>query len=435
MAVDEQHPQYKEYGEIWARCRDVTDGSDKVKRKGEKYLPKLSGQTNDEYKAYKRRALFFSVAGRSLSGLVGMATRRTAKVEASDEMKSLMDMKNSTNKISFRELLMRTVEEVLKTARYFILIDFPKSGGKSYVATYTAETVINWDLDEDLNLVSVVLRESVIEKQADFKKVTKTIYRHLHINAQGDYQQDIYDGKTKKIASTIIPTVSGKPLKVIPGVCVGPNGIGFQCEKPPILDIVDVNISQYMSSADLEHGRHFTGLPTAYITGAPDEGELKIGSSTAWMITNEKAKVGFLEFQGLGLKSLENAISEKTAQMAQFSTRLMDTSTRGSEAAETVRLRHSAEAATLSTVVDSVESALNIIYSWIGEFEGEEFDSISLNKDFLDTKLSSQELRELTKALIEGAIDEETYFYNLEKGEITSPDKQKFDVKPRVDDD
>lgn len=430
MPIQDRHPLYNDRYPQWERCRDVTDGSDAVKKKGQKYLPRLSGQTNEEYNKYKQRALFYSASGRSLSGLVGMATRRTPKISASEAMKTnFIQIKNNGFGLSFPELLVGSIEEVLKTARYGIMLDWPTGGGQTYITTYLAESIINWDVDSNGVLSFVVLHETYYEVGKDkFERVPKTRYRHLSV-IDNIYTVEIYSEKGEFVES-IVPRVSGTALNFIPMVFVNPIGVGVELMKPPILDIVDVNISQYMSSADLEHGRHFTGLPTPVITGAPPETSLSIGSTTAWAITNDKAKVYYLEFQGLGLKSLENAIQEKTSQMAQFSSRLMDTSTRGSEAAETVRLRHSAEAATLSTVVQAVESAINIIYKWIADVEREEFESILLNKDFLDMKLTPAELKALTEAYISGAIDEETYYFNLERGEMVHPDKEVFDTKP-----
>ena len=436
MPIDSTHPSYPYFKKQWDRCRDTTNGSDAVKAKGNKYLPRLGGQDNDDYNAYKQRALFFSVAGRSMVGLVGMATRRTPKVEASDDMiEKYLKLSDTGNAMSFREVLNESVEEILKTGRIGLLVDFPSSGGDAYISTYIAESIINWEVDEFNDLISVVIFESVLGQGKDkFEKVVTEQYRHLFIEDE-QYKIQIYNKNKQLSGAAIVPMVSGQPLKFIPMVILNSVGVSPALVKPPLLDIVDVNLSQYISSADLEHGRHFTGLPTPVVTGVSNETQLKIGSQTAWMITNDKAKATFLEFTGQGLASLEHAISEKTSQMAQFSTRLMDTSSRGSEAAETVRLRHSAEAATLSTIVASVESGLNIVYRWIAEFQTLEFTSLILNKDFLDTKLTHQELKELTESLIKGAIDQETYFYNLERGELVHPDKTEFDSSLDLDED
>jgi len=332
--------------------------------------------------------------------------------------------------------------ELLLTGRYVMMIDWPVEGGSPYIATYVAENVTNWwvDPNDQRRLVGVVLRETELTQSIGdaFIQTEQLRYRHCYINDDGIYQVDIYrqvaeipagvaldksgtsETAAYELAWTVFPTLNGAPLTELPAWIINPNGLDLLPIKPPILDIVDINLSMYLNSADLEHGRHYTALPTPVITGAPADTVLKVGSMTAWAIPNEKARVYFLEFIGEGLKSLENAIKEKTSQMAQFSARLMDTSTRGSESPDTVRLRHSSESATLTGIAVSLETIINVVYSEIARFEGLEGEvQITLHKDFLSGKLTPAELRELTKAFIEGAITEEVYYYNLEKGELT----------------
>ncbi|MDJ0792546.1 MAG: DUF4055 domain-containing protein [Acidimicrobiia bacterium] len=426
----------------WTRVRDVIDGSDAVKKKGTKYLPRLSGQSDAEYAAYKQRALFFSVSGRSLSALTGLVTRRIPVIEASDEMRKYFE-DSSHKSMSFHELFIDLTDEVLMQGRIFALVDWPEAGGQAYVVTYAAESVINWKFDNDTGeLLWAVTMETIYDEVLgdQFEEQAKTRYRHLHL-VDGVYTVDVYEvasNTTASVSATMgagsssllpvgqyVPRVNGNTLDYIPGIFVNPYGISGRIVKPPILDIVDVNLSQYITSADLEHGRHYTALPTPVVSGVNADTTLKIGSQTAWAIP-EKAKAYYLEFLGQGLASLERAMAEKTSQMAQFSTRLMDTTTRGSEAADTVRLRHSSEAATLSGVAKSVESALNWLYNVMSAYEQAGDVTIIVNKDFLDSKITHSELKALTDSYVAGAIDQETYFYNLYRGELVPPDKTTF---------
>lgn len=428
MSVSSTHPEYKDFVTQWTRCRDVISGSDAVKDKGDLYLPKLEGMTNKEYQSYKQRALFFSAAGRSLQGLVGTMTRRTPTIKQ-DGMDDQFKDTSLTAK-SFTELFVDATEEVLSVGRYGMLADVAVEGGRGYVAVYTSEHILNWRMDEYGNLLWLVLSEDVVipDPEDPFELEDSVNYRHLYMN-NGVYTIDIYD-EDENLLSTIVPTQRGSTLGAIPFVCITPSGLQIVPQKPPILDIVDVNLSQYMTSADLENGRHYAGLPTPVVTGAESETKLKVGGQSAWVISNEKAKVFYLEFQGQGLQSLEKAMGEKTSQMAQFSSRLMDTSTRGSEAAETVRLRHSADSATLASVAMALETGFNIIFGHVADFDGLAHPDIELNKDFLDTKLSPPELKALTDSYVTGAIDLETYVYNLERGELLPHGKQSMDTKP-----
>ena len=58
MPVNSTHPDYDATLPAWLRARDVIAGEDAVKAAGERYLPRLDIQSNQEYAAYWD--LFFS---------------------------------------------------------------------------------------------------------------------------------------------------------------------------------------------------------------------------------------------------------------------------------------------------------------------------------------------------------------------------------------
>lgn len=76
MAVNATHPDYDASLPGWLRARDVLAGEDAVKFVGEKYLPRLESQTDDEYKAYRARAAFFIASARTAEGFIGLVCRR-----------------------------------------------------------------------------------------------------------------------------------------------------------------------------------------------------------------------------------------------------------------------------------------------------------------------------------------------------------------------
>ena len=65
MGVNSTHPDYSANAAAWLRARDVVAGEDAVKGAGEKYLPRLDSQSDDEFTAYIARASFFTVFWKS----------------------------------------------------------------------------------------------------------------------------------------------------------------------------------------------------------------------------------------------------------------------------------------------------------------------------------------------------------------------------------
>lgn len=423
MPIDTKHPQYLDYQDDWTDCRQVYEGERAVKKAGVRHLPKLTGQTNEEYEAYKKRALFYSITSKTLGALVGMALDEPPSLTYPDKMKPYFEDDSGTQ---FYELFGTTVQELCLTGRFGVLVDRPAAGGAPYFTMYPTECIINWRLSDDKHYEMVVLMENILEQDAadEYIQVIKTQYRKLEI-VGGKLQITTYT--TAEQAGTFnqsLPTTitnTGIEMAYIPFVCATPNGLEITPCKPPMLDIVNVNLSHYRTSADLEHGRHFTGLPTPWITGA-EAATMHIGSTKAWVIPSHQAKVGFLEFTGQGLQSLEKALNEKQGQLASMSARLIDNSSKGSEAAETVRLRYMSETASLKTVVRAAQALLNRAYGIAKEMEGYAGDLlISLNMDFLDSRLTAADVKAWTEAYLKRSISKEIYVHNLRKGKALPP--------------
>ena len=49
MTANSTHPEYDASLPAWQRARDVLAGEDAVKAAGEKYLPRLDSQSDEEY--------------------------------------------------------------------------------------------------------------------------------------------------------------------------------------------------------------------------------------------------------------------------------------------------------------------------------------------------------------------------------------------------
>jgi hypothetical protein len=408
-------------------CRDAFEGQGAIKAAGESYLPKLTEQSVAEYNAYKNRALFYSITNKTVSALVGMATTKAPTLTYPTDMDAYF---KDDSGVQFYEILAKALSENLLLGRYGLLVDRPKNGGKPIISGYEAESIINWRLDDLGNPTLVVLTETIeVQDPTDTFLVThETQYRVLRleeVEGKSTYTVELFD-KDEKSVSKIVPLNTGLQMDYIPFYAVNPMGVGWHNVKPPVLDIVDINISHYRSSADLEHGRHFTGLPTPVISGVDTKSKMAIGSTTAWVLPDKDARAYFLEFTGQGLLSLEKALTEKQSQLASLSARLIGQSSNGSEAAETVRLRYTSETASLTSVVRSVEALLNRVYKTVARMEAldETAVSVLIDKEFLSSKMSGAEIKTFVDSYLAGGISKETLVFNLRRGDALSPDRK-----------
>lgn len=446
MPVDSKHREYSAQELNWKQCRDCIDGEEAVKKQGPAYLPALAG---GDYTAYKQRALFFGATSRTVQGLQGAVFRKDYTLEYPESKRVLLD--DITEEASNVDVLLRnTVREVLEVGRTGFLVDVSTDDdgveSYAYVAQYKAENILNWRserINGSMTLVMVALLESYDNPNADGHdkynpKEEKQVRMLLLVprssttddsKAEGMvYKQDVYrknDRDNWELMSelSVVPENKGIPLDYIPFMFVNSDNDEPNVNKPPLLDMVNVNLSHYRTSADLEHGAHFTALPTAVLTGFDPKNTYSIGSGRAWVTSNHQASAKYLEYTGQGLGALRDLKKDKEQMMAVLGARFLEESKRVGEAAETLRIRASADAGTLESMVGTIDEALTTVLQWHATWSqvtegGVKKIKLTLNKDFVSARLQAPEIVALMKARQAGELSQDSFLHNLKEGEI-----------------
>lgn len=445
MPLNERHPQYLQFSERWHRCRDAYEGSDAVKARGESYLPRLDSQSNNEYEAYKTRALWYGATARTVQGLSGAVTRKSPKITAPDVIRE--DLQDITlTGMPLDGFTKMVFVDLLQTGRIGILVDQPSTpttDARPYWTAYRAEQIINWRttvMDGKRHLTMVVLCEQyeMVDDDDIYSVDTEERYRVLTIE-NGVYWQRVYrfEDDEPVLMFETTPTIRGEVMDFIPFTFIGVCGSDPEPEKPPLLDMVDVNYSHFRSSADLEHGRHFTALPTPWIAGFPKDTKLRIGSTIAWVATDPQAHAGMLEFTGQGLGALERALESKEKLMAVLGARMLEEQKPSVEAADTIMFRSSGERSTLQSMSLVVGLGFTQCLRWHAMWRGVKDTSnvlMELNRDFIAIAMKGGDLTALFQVYQGGGISYETWYWNLQRGEIARPDITADDERLLVDD-
>lgn len=449
MSIDTKHPDRTD--ERWKKCRDCAQGQDAVHKAGQEYLPILSGQDAKQYHAYKARTPFFNATARTIDGLVGMVYRKAPVSDvpaAMDEMVADIDLQGRSLSLKSKEVL----RQVIEVGRVGLLVEYPQAlagpptlaqaaalNYRPYVVEYKAEQILNWRemrVNNKLQPVFVSLYETEEVWEGYEQKMVEQI-RILEL-IEGAYMQSLYrkldNSKDWTLVDQFMPTRNGAPLDYIPFICFNPNQLGLTVEKPPLLDLVEINLSHYRTSADYENAAHFCGVPTPFLAGIQlGEGEsVKLGFG-AIVAADPNAKAEFLEFTGSGLEPLAKIKIEKEAQMAALGSRMLAAEKKQAEAQDTVRLRHAGEgavlAATAATVSEGFQKILEIMRDWQG-IAGDV--SFQLNTDFVDAGMTAQELTALVDSWMKGAISYDSLHWNLKQGEMLPESSTAEDEQARI---
>ena len=442
MKLDTTHAQYEKYAPLWQSLRDAIEGEYAVKAAGTAYLPKLGGQSYEEYAAYKLRASFYNATGRTVDGLSGMVFRKPMDVQAPDAMTVFLE-DASLRGVDFQGFAESIVEEDLVVGRAGVLVDYPhveaaamsqaqaeRLNLRPFLVQYNAESILDWRLTqlENKTVLSMVkLRECVYEPVDEFNQEEIEQIRVLDLN-EGGYRQRIFrrdvNGDWQQFGTDIIPTMRGLPLSFIPFIFVGVRDTTPHIDKPPLIDLADKNLDHYRMDADYHHSLHFLAAgSTRWVKGVRED-EINAGvfdraGPTALMASTEaEAEFGICEPQGKGIPAQRQALKDAEDQMAALGARMLAPEKRQAETAETATIYRQGEMSVLASLAQAVSNALTqaleIARDWMG-LSGEV--SVSLNRDFSPQKMTHWDMSEYLKQLQSGVISYATFARIMIEGE------------------
>jgi hypothetical protein len=460
MPIDSLHEKYEDALADWQHCRDVIEGQKAVHAAGERYLPRLTDQDDIAYAAYVGRALFFNGTQRAAEAFTGMVFRKAPVVEHPTALKPLVEDVTLEN-VPLAAFAQSVFSEVVDVGRVGVLVDFPRVGSmprtvreaeqqglRPFMAFYRAEAIRNWRserINNVMQLTLVVLEERAAIPTDDYSDTaeprlralrlvngvyTVEVFRPLRQGEQVNPENSAGGSPNWVLESAVTPMRGGAPMDFIPFIIFGPTDLGSDVEKPPMLDMVNVNLSHYRTTADLEHGAHFCGLPTPVVSGFqprnPNE-KLYIGSAAAWVFPQPDAKAYYLEFSGAGLSALESLRTDKMNMMAALGARMLVSDPKATETATTAMIHRAGEASILATMAGTVSRGLAKALEWMSDWAQASGECVvKLSTDYFPMPLDAPMLTALMAAWQQGGISKQTLFDNLKRGEII-PENRTFE--------
>lgn len=473
MSVTTPHPAYTAVLPLWNDLRYAYLGELAIKgamplsragqrdwtQPGMRYLARPAGMRKaDQYTAYLDRAAWIPATERAAQGITGSIFRHEPVIAAPTAMEPHLADITQTG-VSLRMFSEQVVLETLLMGRYGLLVDFPgpvltpegqtlppPPQSRPYWVGYQTEEIINWRTMQrggDTILSLVVCKEVVEDVQGpwgtpDYFVVKPRIqYRVLRLNEMGFYEVSLWSEiptQRGQVPAAVVlvqqwlPLRQGQPLDFIPFVFLAPFSLEPTIQKSLMEGLVRRNLLNFRHSADKEHALHLTAMPTFYVAANMETPpELYVGANMAIFLPDNQAKVGLVEFHGQGLQPHENAMKEDLEIMAALGARLLEGPPRTQETATGVQWRlagaDSPTQSLISVVNQGLTWALQVHAYWGGFSEDVDDPAIfmALNKDLVSTMMEPQMLQALMAALLNGTISYETYWWNLQRGEIARP--------------
>lgn len=398
------HDNYLAMFPRWQRARAAAAGEDEVHAGGELWLPRLAEEKDEEFKKRIAMTPFYNATWRTIISLRGLMFRKDPII--SDAEKYEDELNDTTGRgYRYTDLCKFAALECLIVGRVGLLVDY---SDRPVIVSYVAENIIDWADDK-----------SMVRLLEGKTKDGKEKHRVLMLDESGLYIQkivEVVDGKETEIEE-IIPMLAGKRFDYIPFIMMGVDSMEYDVEIPPLIDLVNVNMHHYIMSSAYERGCFFSGLPSLFIFGNRDDTRnIYIGSSVANSFPDPETRAEILEVKGNFGALKENLIS-KEMQMASLGARMLEPRKAGVESEGALERRMSGDESVLadmaSTLSLGLTKAFYIYLAWYGK-DDPEF-SLEVNREFLPSKLSAQEISAMFLSWQGGAISHETLFYNYKR--------------------
>jgi len=249
------------------------------------YLPRpnpldISPENDARYMQYIERAHFYGVTGRTVSGLVGMATKAKPEKEIPERIAKIEKNADGAG-LTLEGMAQYLVRENLIVGRGGIFVDFIQAATREDVptlSTFEAEAILGWfsewDNEKGASVLKFVLLAEDVSRSEGFDVDNETQVLALSLDSDGYYFQERFEANTtgtkskKETNWTSIPnskiyptTQTGEKMTEIPFAFMGAVCNDPAIDRPVISDLAAANIAHYRNSADYEEAAFLLGQP------------------------------------------------------------------------------------------------------------------------------------------------------------------------------
>jgi hypothetical protein len=445
----------------WELVADVVAGEEKVKAKGESYLPNPSaveedpGEKKAVYDRYKQRASFFNVTGHTLQGLIGAVFRKDPELKLPGALE-YVDSDVDGAGVSIYQQSQRVLADVMQKGRAGLLADYPQTDVpasradqnaglvRANVALYDAEQIPNWRTTKvgGAHLLSlVVLHETAEEVAADGFSVDEIEqYRVLQL-VEGVYQVTVWRGNEKGAAWEIYEQYTpkrgnGAPWDRIPFTFVGAQNNDSGIDKAPLVDLARQNVKHYQVGADWYNALFYAGQPQPWMSGLTQQWVDMLEDKG--VLVGSRAPIMLPEGGQFGIETvtadsaIQSELEKIENRMVALGAKLMQVGSAIKTATE-VNSDDAAQHSALSLASANVSEAYTKCLEWCAEFMGASGDvSYLLNQDLVEHALDSQLLREIVAAWMSGAVPETDVWAWMRRTGLIDSEKTDDQVREEV---
>ena len=369
------------------------------------------------YAAYVTRSVYPSSYADAVDAAVGIMHREPPTIILPESMEYMRESCTLEGE-SLEAMLRKINANQLITGRMGLLGDIAIKDGSpaAVIVTYTERSIINWadtNADYDSGVVKfVVLDETGDELTEDFAWTRKERYRILALAGPdgeiadfGNYSSAVLTS-SDPIAGVQLeePNYGGNKLNKIPFVFVNAKDLSPNPDSPPLDALSRACLAIYRGEADYRQSLFMQGQDTLVRIGSMDDDEQVRTGAGARIDCQIGGDAKYIGVSSSGLAEQRQALENDYRRVAQKSGQLLNGSD-SAESGEALRIRVSAQTATLPQLAKTGAAALQQILRYLAEWQGANPDDVVVepNLNFSEADLNGQTLVSIVQAKAMGA--------------------------------
>lgn len=421
----------------WAMVDALRGGTETMREAGRLYLPQEPKESDAAYAIRLQRSVLFNATNRTIETLASKPFTKPVTLSEDmppdvEEWMENVDLQGNT----IDTFGLQVFDAALADGLTHILVDYPivdrkltlreerDSKLRPYAVHLSPRNVLGWRVESQhgREVITQLRFQEVVEvPDGDFG--VKEVQR---IRVIEPYRQRVYE-RTEG-ADYMLVTDVPTSMKEVPLVTIYTKRTGALTAKPPLLDLMYLNVTHWQSSSDQRNILHVARVPLLFGRGFNDQDvtDLEIGASRMIYNPETSSDLKYVEVAGNAIDAGRQDMNDLKDEMGALGLELIMSNRPGALTATEKSIDTAQSDSALVVLSRQLENGLNNMMRYFGEWIKRDVGSISLHTDFHIVPGKTTDAELLFKSRVNGDITAETYWHELQRRGILSED---FDSK------
>lgn len=428
--------------------RDLMAGGAVMRAAGQRYLPKFSLESEEDYKQRRESTWLFNGVKKARDDMAGKVFEKP--VTLAEQEGQLFDWCQNVD-LEGRDLS-NFANDVFKAAIAdgitFVMVDAPPRAEavtrgqaeaqnlRPYMAHVKLDAVLGWKW-ENINSAPVITQWRMMEQvekpdRSEFSDETVEQIRGLFLEDGRVivrlYQKSGVNGVTwAQVGDDQVTDL--EQIQIVP---VYTGRTGFFMAEPPLSEIAEINLAHWRVQSDKSSCLHKSLSPLLLIKGIEvDGGQVVNSAGYAFQSSAEHADLKWAEITGNGIEAASGELRDLERQMQWQGLQLI-MERAGVSTATGDMLDEGKTTSKLKSWADNLKDSLEIALGWMVDMGGIAADiTVVVHKEFsVMGHLSMGDIRDMFNA---GAISRETYIAEAQRRGVLSEDIIAADEAERIE--